>query len=71
MSAATSWGYRHRYFTAGVRIAVGIWLSVLAVIQVAHGYQWGWALFALSALVFWAAYLFLQGKLGAGRDGQR
>jgi hypothetical protein len=71
MYAATSWGYRHRYLTAGVRIAAGLWLSVLGVIQVAHGYQWGWGLFGLSALIFWAAYLFFQGKLGAGRHGQR
>jgi hypothetical protein len=71
MYAVMSWGYRHRYFTAGVRIAAGIWNLVLGIILVSHGYRWGWALFATAALIFWAAYMFFQGKFSVRRDGPR
>ena len=51
MYTATSWGYRHPYICAGVRIAVGIWNLVLGSLLLAHGYRWGVAMFAVAALI--------------------
>ena len=62
MYAATSWGYRHPYICTGVRIAVGTWNLVLGSLLLSHGYRWGVALFAVAALIFWAAYILARGK---------
>ena len=56
MYAATSWGYRHPYICAGVRIAAGTWNLVLGSLLLSHGYRWGVALFAVAALIFWVAW---------------
>jgi hypothetical protein len=62
MYAATSWGYRHPYICSGVRIAAGTWNLVLGSLLLSHGYRWGVALFAVAALIFWAAYILARGK---------
>jgi hypothetical protein len=55
-------GYRHPYICTGVRIAAGTWNLVLGSLLLSHGYRWGVALFAVSALIFWAAYIMARGK---------
>ncbi|HEY1004228.1 MAG TPA: hypothetical protein VGD83_31780 [Streptosporangiaceae bacterium] len=67
MSAARSWGYRHPYVVTGVRIAAATWNLILGIILLTHGYQWGAALFAVSALIFWAAYMRAPGHAAAQR----
>jgi hypothetical protein len=62
MDAARSWGYRHPYAYTGVRIAAGSWNLLLGIFLVSHGYRWGAVLFAVSALIFWAAYILAPGK---------
>ena len=57
-TALTPWGYRHRRFCAGVRIAAGTWNLVIACILVTHGHPWGAVFFGTAALIFWAAYAF-------------
>jgi threonine/homoserine efflux transporter RhtA len=71
MYAATSWGYRHPYICTGVRIAAGTWNLVLGSLLLSHGYRWGVALFAVAALIFWAAYILARGKFGSLRNDQR
>jgi hypothetical protein len=70
MNAARSWGYRHPNACTGVRIAAGTWNLILGVVLLCHGYRWGSVLFAISALIFWAAYMRAPGKPGFGRDGR-
>ena len=67
MSAAQSWGYRHPYVVTGVRIAAGTWNLILGIILIAHGYQWGAALFAVAALIFWAAFMLTPGHAATPR----
>jgi hypothetical protein len=55
---------------APVRIAAGTWNLILGAVLLCHGYRWGSVLFAVSALIFWAAYMRAPGKPGFGRDGQ-
>jgi len=57
MYGATSWGYRHRYICTSVRIAAATWQLILGSLLLSHGYRWGVALYALSALIFLAAYI--------------
>jgi hypothetical protein len=59
-----------RYFCAGVRIAAGIWNLILGFLLLSHGYRWGSALFAVSALIFCAAYVLARGKSGSRGNGQ-
>ena len=70
MYAARSWGYRHPYVCTGVRITAGTWNLVLGIILLSHGYRWGSVLFAVSALIFGAAYILARGKSGSRRNGQ-
>jgi hypothetical protein len=70
MSAARSWGYRHPYVYTGVRVAAGTWNLILGILLLSHGYRWGSALFAVSALIFWAAYLLAPGKAGIRHHAQ-
>ena len=63
MYAATSWGYRHPYICTGARIAAGTWNLVLGSLLLTHGYRWGAALFAVAALIFWAAYILARGEV--------
>jgi hypothetical protein len=70
MSAATSWGNRHPYIVMGVRIAAGTWNLILGIILLSHGYRWGSLLFAVSALIFGAAYFSARGKSGSRLHGQ-
>jgi hypothetical protein len=69
MHAARSWGHRHTYAYTGVRIAAGTWNLLLAILLLAHGYQWGAVLLPVSALIFWAAYTMAPGKPGT-RNGR-
>jgi len=69
-SSLRSWGYRHPYAVTGVRITAGTWNLVLGIILLAHGYQWAWVLFAVSAAIFSAAYILARGKSGSRRSGQ-
>ena len=46
---------RHPQTVAWVRVAVAIWLLVLAGIFWSHGYHWGAALLAPAALHLWLA----------------
>jgi hypothetical protein len=62
MHAARSQGHRHTYAYTGVRIAAGSWNLLLGTLLLAHGYQWGVLLLAVSALIFWAAYTMAPGK---------
>jgi hypothetical protein len=70
MSAARSWGYRHPYIYTGVRVAAGAWNLILGILLLAHGYRWGSVLFAVSALIFWAAYMLAPAKAGVRRTEQ-
>ena len=70
MYAARSWGYRHPNVCTGVRITAGTWNLVLGILLLSHGYRWGLVLFAISALIFWAAYIFTRGKSESRRSGQ-
>jgi hypothetical protein len=70
MWAATSWGYRHPYVVTGVRITAGTWNLILGILLLSHGYHWGAVLFAVSALIFGAAYMLARGKSGARLHGQ-
>jgi hypothetical protein len=65
MYASGSRGYRHPYISTGVRVAAGTWNLLLGIILLSHGYRWGAALFAVSALVFGAAYMLGRGKFGS------
>jgi hypothetical protein len=69
MNAARSWGYRHPYGATGVRIAAGSWNLILGSFLLAHGYRWAPVLFAVAALIFWAAYTMAPGK-SRSRAGQ-
>jgi hypothetical protein len=62
MYASRSSGNRHPYAYTGVRIAAASWNLVLGIILLSHGYQWGSVLFAVSALIFWAAYAMAPGR---------
>jgi hypothetical protein len=70
MNAARSWGYRHPYASTGVRIAAASWNLLLGILLLSHGYQWGAVLFAVSALIFWAAYTMAPGKSGSRSNNQ-
>jgi hypothetical protein len=70
-SSLRSWGYRHPYAVTGVRITAATWNLVLGIILVSHGYRWAWVLFAVSAVIFSAAYILARGKSGSRRSGQR
>ena len=65
MDAARSFGNRHAYAYTGVRIAAGSWNLLLGILLLSHGYQWGSVLFAVSALIFWAAYILAPRKAGS------
>jgi len=64
MYASRSRGHRHPYISTGVRITAGTWNLLLGIILLSHGYRWGAALLAVSALVFSAAYILGRGKPG-------
>jgi len=70
MNEARSWGYRHPYAVTGVRIAAASWNLLLGVLLVSHGYLWGAALFAVSALIFWRTYSTAPGKSASRSHGQ-
>ena len=70
MNAARSWGYRHPYARTGVRIAAASWNLLLGILLLTHGYRWGAVLLAVSALIFWAAYIMAPGKSGSRSNGQ-
>jgi hypothetical protein len=53
-----------------VRIAAGAWNLILGIILLSHGYRWAWVLFAVSAVIFSAAYILARGKSGSRRGGQ-
>jgi hypothetical protein len=69
-SSLRSWGYRHPYAVTGVRIAAGTWNLVLGLFFLSHGHQWAWVLFAVSAVIFSAAYILARGESGSRRSGQ-
>jgi hypothetical protein len=69
MYVSRSRGYRHPYISTGVRITAGTWNLLLGIILLSHGYRWGVALLAVSALVFSAAYILGRGKLGPRSNG--
>jgi predicted acyltransferase len=52
-----------------VRIIAGTWSLVLGIILLSHGYQWAWGLFAVSAVIFSAAYVLAQAKSGSRHGG--
>jgi hypothetical protein len=62
MYASRSRGNRHPYAYTGVRIAAASWNLVLGILFLSHGYQWGSLFFAVSALIFWAAYAMAPGR---------
>jgi len=53
-----------------VRIIAGAWNLALGIILLAHGYRWALVLFAVSAMIFSAAYIQARGKSGSRRSGQ-
>ena len=65
MDTARSFGYRHPYAYTGVRIAAGSWNLLLGIFFLSHGQPWGAALLAVTALIFWAAYILAPGKAGS------
>lgn len=64
MFESRSWGYRHPYLSTGIRITAATWNLILGILLLSHGYRWGSVLFAVSALIFWAAYSLARGKSG-------
>jgi hypothetical protein len=48
-----------------VRIAAGAWNLALGIILLAHGYWWAVVLFAVSAVIFSAAYVAARGRKSA------
>ena len=70
MNAATSWGYRHPYAVTGIRVAAGTWNLILGSILLSHGYRWGLAMYAVSALIFCAAYFLARKNSGSRFHGQ-
>jgi hypothetical protein len=48
-----------------VRIAAGSWNLLLGIFFLSHGQRWGSVLLAVSALIFWAAYVLAPGKSGS------
>jgi hypothetical protein len=44
---------------------------VLGSLLLSRGYRWGVALFAVSALIFWAAYIMARGSSSPERNDQR
>jgi hypothetical protein len=71
MYATTAWGYRHPHLSTSVRIAAATWNLIVGLALLSHGYRW-WALvlFAVSASIFVAAYLFARRHSAARRSGQ-
>jgi hypothetical protein len=68
---AMSWGYRHRYLTTGIRIAVAIWNLIVGAALLAHGYLgWGLLELAVSASIFVAAYLYARRYSAVRRSGR-
>ena len=65
MNAARSWGYRRPFTCTGVRIAAASWNLLPGVLLLSRGYRWGSVLLAVSALIFWAAYVMAPGKSGS------
>jgi hypothetical protein len=65
-----SWGYRHPYVVTGVRVTAGTWNLVLGIILLSYGYRWAVVLFAVSAVIFSAAYIRARGKDGFRRGGR-
>ena len=49
-------------------LAAGGWNLILGSLLLSHGYRWGVALYAVSALIFWAAYILGRGKFGSRRN---
>jgi hypothetical protein len=70
MYAARSWGYRHPNICTGVRITAATWNLILGTLLFSRGYRWGLALLAVSALIFWAAYVLARRTSGSRRSGQ-
>jgi hypothetical protein len=70
MHAASSQGYRHPHAATVVRIAAGSWNLVLGILLLSHGYRWGALLFAVSALIFWAAYTRAPGQARSRGNGR-
>ena len=50
------WGRRHPNLIVRVRVAIGIWLLVVAGILLGNGYWWGVLIFLPAALHFYLAY---------------
>jgi hypothetical protein len=69
-SSLRSWGYRHPYVVTGVRITAGTWNLVLGIFLLSRGYRWALVLFAVSAVIFSAAYIQARGKSGSRRRSQ-
>jgi hypothetical protein len=69
-SSLRSWGYRHPYAVTGVRITAGTWNLVLGIVLLSHGYRWAWVLFAVSAVIFSAAYILARGKTARATGGR-
>ena len=69
MYAATSWGYRHPYFSTSVRIMAGILNLALGILFLSHGNPWGWLQVAVSVPIFVAAYFLARGKFGSRGNG--
>jgi len=67
-SSLRSWGHRHPYAVAGVRIIAGAWNLALGIILLSHGYRWALVLFAVSAMIFSAAYIQVRGRSGSRRS---
>ena len=43
---------------------------LLGILLLAHGYRWGAVLFAVAALIFWAAYILAPGRSGSRSNDQ-
>jgi hypothetical protein len=52
----------HPRATAGVRVAVGVWLLIGSAIAVAEGYWWGLLILLPAALHFYLAYRTLKDR---------
>ena len=53
-----------------MRITAATWNLVLGLLLLSHGYRWALVLLAVSALIFWAAYILARGKSESWRSGQ-
>jgi hypothetical protein len=62
MQLVSAFDRGHRRTSAGLRIAVGVWLLIGAGIACGEGYWWGLVILLPAALHFFLAYRILKAR---------